>query len=185
MKNPFVALDSFIIERVFEPVAWRVEYRTGRNNFWLARASIVFVFTCYALFSGILARDLVMAGVGFVLFAIAFGLARVVERYTGKHTANPTRHNMQLLVARFFLMANTVLVLYASLEMILVLVGEMAASPELFYSLLLGTLWYLVLFVGFAAIPAYLYFLACSRMPPWWSEAYSRKLADKLVMQPA
>ena len=39
----FIKFDMWLITCVFEPIAWRVEYHYGKNNFWLARQLIMFV----------------------------------------------------------------------------------------------------------------------------------------------
>lgn len=45
MKNPVIAADSWLIDRIFQPISWWCEVHFNVNNFQLARAVICLTFT--------------------------------------------------------------------------------------------------------------------------------------------
>ena len=183
MKNPFIWADSLIIERVFEPFAWWVEYHFGKNNFWLARAVLLLKFFCdflqYSMFATLGSPlNWLSIAINFVVVTMLCASSFLLERSSsGKGMANPLRISPAWIGLRILSTASFICILIFSWLPIMVRI--ITYEPEL-YGLLIP--------VGLAVVgsivwPLHFYFLACSRVPPEWKKARDEKLAQKLALQ--
>lgn len=148
--------DTWLVERVFEPLAWRIEYYTGKNNFWCARAVLILY-----LVGRLIETEWTLAGD--VIFSIlVFGIATSLFWSSIFYEKIYNRKFKNFLIVSGF----------PTRIICLLLIGMNLftfTSPP-----------FIVGSVGFAL---YFYFLACSPMPPHWNQAKEERRQAKLVPQ--
>jgi hypothetical protein len=160
-------MDSFLIERVLEPALWRVEYYTGRNNFWYAKIFLALYF------AGVMApafdwfeQGPFGAGV-FVALGLMIAGATWSQYFlivTAERKQRPGLRNYY----RLFWYARYTMVLCCCV------IGILLWIPKILL---------VVSFVGACSVH---YFIACSPMPPKWKEAREKKAQErKLVAEGA
>jgi hypothetical protein len=181
MLNFLRNIDSWIIERILEPITWRIEYRFGKNNFWLARLSAAFDFFA-VLFASIMYSTFGVPiswptiAMFFVIDTTIYIGAFYLERLSGKRI-NPMRWGIGLVAFRLFVLSYDLYTAWSSHGRRFVSIVFL--GPE-YYGILipLGLLIYSAL-----SSAIFLYLVACSGMPPVWKQARDEKHAEKLVPQ--
>jgi hypothetical protein len=171
MRNPFVALDSFVIERVFEPIAWRIEYYTGKNNFWLARALWGVYVTAYIV--GL--DEVVVRIILFVAGVAGYFHFLDLERKLKPGFMSPERPKWVLRIILLFLLVAAAI---SRISAWLWLPHVQPLDPTI------QTTYGPLITIGFVALMLVHYLLACSAMPPKWQQARQEKAqARKLAAQ--
>ena len=132
--------DDWLIDRVFQPVVWRLEYYTGKNNFWLARMVLVlFPATSVAVFPPINMFGILITVMVLLFTGQKYVYTLFLESFQNKRFSLAVRYmtRPQRIIGVPFLFL-----------------------PQIILLLTLGWLGFMV----------YLYILACSPMPPAWKE---------------
>ena len=183
MKNPIIWFDSLLIERIFEPIAWRVEYRFSKTNFWLARVVMLAKFFCdflqYSMFATLGSpMNWPSIAISFLVVTMLCVNTFLLERSSsGKDMANPLRISPAWIGLRI---VATAYLIYALIFIWLPLMVRIITYGPEFYGFLIPIG---LAVVGSVVWPLHFYFLACSSAPPWWKEARDEKLAEKMVLQ--
>lgn len=154
--NPLLAIDTFLIGRVFEPFAQYVERTVGINCFGLARLCAVIGTLAWWVANGCTSPP------GYLLFLfLMLVVAYALEFFAKRERASPGACYMNELKTEEY--AAPRVLLFSAVVFFLVVVGVTAA---------LGTLEGLpvVRFLGMvtAVLSAlcYVYFMACDILPP-------------------
>ena len=183
MQNPFVAFDSWIIKYIFEPIAWRAEYRFGFSQFWLARACMVLAGSYFCLVTTLVGSWPAVA-VLLACFALAYLGVYVQEHHMNKRGNNPVRNSVNFLIMRLVIAVMMAVTLASAFEVVLANLVNMMIWPQDVINLLLQIIVILLTLAAFMCFASFFYFISCSKMPPWWRENYSIKLAQKLASKP-
>lgn len=143
------ALDEWIITRIFEPIAWRLEYRFSIKGEILAFAFHMLGITCFL----VVTCNAGMMLISLLLLAFAI-LLIVLHQYRSEmpSSAGTMNSSRQFWYTRLMLIASFVWNLYRSWFGI----GEL--HEPIFYFISMGLLLYV----------AGMYFQACNELPPWW-----------------
>lgn len=85
--------DTWLIERVFEPLAWRIEYYTGKNNFWCARGALLVWLAGFVMAIGWSSGVAILIDALILLLAtLAYVRTFVAESLSNPSFVNPERH---------------------------------------------------------------------------------------------
>ncbi len=78
MKGTFIVLDAFLIDKVFQKIAWWFQRLTGRTNFWLARICYIVAALCYILWIAVPFSSLSLLSGLIVSLTVAFYVAAML-----------------------------------------------------------------------------------------------------------
>ena len=106
MLNKLIAIDSWIIERVFEPFAQWLEAHTGKNNFWWAKVIIISFpllgIASYQVTGTLWSPSGLGSSVGFLLGATAFYWEAVYAEHTNKPGLRGITRTMLYVFVRYW-----------------------------------------------------------------------------------
>jgi hypothetical protein len=154
-------LDTKLIEKVFEPVAWRIEYEWKINNFACARAVLVLWPVC--MVTAIIFFDL--NTLGWALIAAVVAVASLMywvdvleEKVAGKQGLSFSRWDWKHRI---------------SIMLPLLPICFISVSNHPWWGK-----WFAFAYLGYLT---HLYFKACRPMPLEWKQARDKKKAKNLV----
>lgn len=152
-------LDEWLLTKVFEPIAWWIEYHTGYSNFRVSQVALlpVVVDTMVGAVEAFTIGDSTRLASLVVLLMACCGLFWLIEfiqkNFTGQGL-NPLRNNYRF---RILVIAMTILFL---------------PKDDFSYRSILSVLSDISYFAMF-------YFVACNRMPPWYREKKDEKARER------
>lgn len=147
--------DTWLIERIFEPLAWRIEYYTGKNNFWCSRLTLVLWPAAFIGTIGALGWS------GWHIFSVGAVLLVASVSYWRSVVAEAN--------SRFSV---------ASMERLL----NWPVRLGWFCLVLLPPIWKLSS-LGALGYVTHMYFLACNQPPPSWKEARDKARQARMALK--
>ena len=160
--NPIAKVDQWLIGTVFEPFAWRCQYRYKFGHPQLARASYLIAFVTNYCLAAVIKGDLIELTIGILLtIGLDYIFGRSIEKdsTTKEGWTNPMRS---------FWWGRALLIL------IFVFV-EITIGP-----FLSGDLFKIGKAMTFdLTLVCAMYFAACNAMPPWYRQEQDSKEANK------
>jgi hypothetical protein len=150
--------DLWLIRTIFEPIAWHIEIRFNKNNFWISRMVLILFVVGITLFlisrGGIYVLFLVPIYIG--ITGVYFSSLRV-ERVQRSRPNHPNWAKIMGLPLRIYALVSALVILPLGID----------------------TGW----FVAATGFLLHVYFSACDPMPPKWKEEREKKQQEKLVPQ--